>query len=268
MFTYPNINPIAFHLGSIKVHWYGIMYLVSFICGWMLLKYKVKKLKIGWHKEQVGDLIFFIAMGVILGGRLGYMLFYDFPNFIHSPWIIVKIWEGGMSFHGGLIGVLLAVLLWAKKNSQSFFLVTDLIAPIVPIGLAAGRIGNFIQGELWGKITTMPWGMVYSHAGLMPRHPSEIYEFFCEGVLLFLILNFFARKPRPKMAVSGLFLIGYGAFRILCEFFRQPDPQYGYFAFGWLTMGQILSVPMVFLGVVLITLAYRHKKHNKTPQST
>jgi phosphatidylglycerol:prolipoprotein diacylglycerol transferase len=260
MFIYPRINPIAFHLGVLKIHWYGLMYLLSFILGWFLMQYRARKLHLGWSSDQIIDLIFYIAIGVIIGGRLGYMLFYDLPNFIRAPWIFIKIWQGGMSFHGGLLGVILMVWLWGRKQRRHFFDITDFIAPIIPVGLAAGRIGNFLQGELWGKVTNVPWAMIYPQAGPLPRHPSEIYEFLLEGVLLFVILWFYSAKPKPRMAVSALFLIGYGCMRCFIEFFRMPDPQYGYIAFGWLTMGQILSFPMIIIGIVLLVISYQKKK--------
>ena len=194
---------------------------------------------------------------MIIGGRLGYMLFYDFPNFISHPWIIFKVWQGGMSFHGGLIGVILSLWIYSKRYQKKFFETMDFIAPMVPIGLAAGRLGNFINGYLWGRVTTVPWGMIYPNAGPLPRHPSEIYEFLLEGVTLFIILWWYSSKPRPRMMTSALFLIGYGCFRFFCEFFRQPDPQLGFIAFGWLTMGQLLSAPMILLGIFLIFKSYR-----------
>jgi phosphatidylglycerol:prolipoprotein diacylglycerol transferase len=260
MFIYPRINPIVFHLGVLKVHWYGLMYLLSFLLGWALIRYRCRKFHFGLSVEQVTDLVFYIAVGVIIGGRLGYMLFYNLPNFLHAPWIIVKIWDGGMSFHGGLLGVILIVWWWSHKQHRYFVDVIDFIVPVVPVGLAAGRLGNFLQGELWGKITNVPWAMIYPQADLMPRHPSEIYEFFLEGVLLFIVLWLYSSKPRPRMAVSAMFLIGYGCARCLCEFFRMPDPQYGYLAFGWLTMGQILSFPMILLGIILMWIAYRKQR--------
>lgn len=259
MFIYPNINPIAFHIGPLKVHWYGLMYLLSFIVGWLLALYRAKTSHLNFTKEQIGDLIFFIAVGVIFGGRLGYILFYDFPHFIHHPWIVFEVWNGGMSFHGGLIGTILMICWWAKRNHKHFIDITDFVAPIVPIGLAAGRIGNMINGELWGRITTVSWGVIYPQAGPMPRHPSEIYEFLLEGVVLFIILWWFSMKSRPRWAISGLFLVLYGSFRFFCEFFRQPDPQLGFIVFHWLTMGQLLSLPMIILGIIILFYVYRKK---------
>ena len=199
---------------------------------------------------------------MILGGRIGYVILYDFPALIHNPLFIFKVWDGGMSFHGGLVGVLLAVGLFCRKTKKRFFEVTDFIAPFVPIGLAAGRLGNFINGELWGRITTVPWGMIYPNAGPYPRHPSEIYEFLMEGVLLFIILWFYSAKPKPRMAVSAMFLLCYACFRIFAEFFRVPDPQYGYIAWGWLTVGQIYSLPMLIVGIWLLWFAYFKQRIN------
>lgn len=259
MLKYPYFNPIAFKIGPIKVHWYGIMYLIGFSVAWLLGIYRAKKPKSGWTTEQIGDLIFYCAIGVILGGRLGYMLFYDFSNFIHHPWIVFRIWDGGMSFHGGLIGVGIALWLFARKTKKHFFDIADFTAPLVPIGLGAGRLGNFINGGLWGRVTYVPWAMVFPDAGPLPRHPSQIYEFLLEGVLLFIILWFYSMKPKPRMAVTGMFLLCYGCFRFFVEFFRQPDPQLGFVAFGWMTMGQVLSIPMIIFGALFLFYAYKRK---------
>lgn len=261
MFHYPShINPIAFSIGPVKVHWYGLMYLCGFMGAWLLGVYRARKPNSGFTTEQVTDLIFYGALGVVLGGRIGYMVFYDLPGFLSHPLTLFQVWDGGMSFHGGLIGVCLAFWLYSRRLHKSVWELTDFIAPMVPIGLAAGRAGNFINGELWGRVTTMPWGMIYPNAGPLPRHPSEIYEFLTEGVLLFLILWFFSRKPRPRFAVSALFLLGYGSFRFFCECFRQPDPQYGYLLWGWVTMGQILSFPMILIGIIALIMVYQRKE--------
>lgn len=258
MLYYPsNINPIAFSLGPVQVHWYGLMYLAGFASAWLLALARAKN--IGLTKEQVNDLIFYAALGVVLGGRIGYMVFYDVPDLLSHPLTLFKVWDGGMSFHGGLIGVLIALYFYSHHLKKSLWDLTDFIAPMVPLGLAAGRAGNFINGELWGKVTTVPWGMVYPNAGSLPRHPSEIYEFLLEGVALFLILWFFSKKQRPRFAVSALFLLGYGCFRFFCEFWRQPDPQYGYLLWGWVTMGQILSFPMIIIGMISLMVIYKRK---------
>ncbi|WP_100622679.1 prolipoprotein diacylglyceryl transferase [Candidatus Coxiella mudrowiae] len=261
MLHYPNINPIAFKLGRIKVHWYGLMYLVGFVSAWGLALYRARQPQRGWNPAQVGDLIFYSALGVIIGGRLGYMIFYDFFNFIANPFTIFEVWHGGMSFHGGLIGVGIAMWLFSRRTKKQWMYVTDFSAPLVPLGLAAGRIGNFINGELWGRVTTAPWGMLFPNVGPFLRHPSQLYEFFLEGILLFIIIWWFSDKLRPRFAVTSLFLLFYGLFRFTVEFFRQPDPQLGYIAFGCLTMGQLLSLPMIIGGGLGLWWAYRHREH-------
>jgi phosphatidylglycerol:prolipoprotein diacylglycerol transferase len=259
MLKYPHIDPIAISIGPVHIHWYGIMYLVGFAAAWWLGRRRAQAPHALFTPEQVGDLVFYGALGVVIGGRIGYMLFYNLDNFLANPLNIFKVWQGGMSFHGGLLGVLVAMWLYGRRLGRSFFQVTDFIAPLVPIGLGAGRIGNFINGELWGRATNVPWAMVFPdpRAGGIPRHPSQLYEFLLEGVALFTILWLFSRKPRPTMAVSAVFLIGYGSFRFFAEFFRMPDPQLGFIAFGWLTMGQLLSAPMVVAGIALLWWAYR-----------
>jgi len=253
----PNIDPVAISLGPLKIHWYGLMYVLGLLALWFFASRRAKQPDSGWTAEQVGDFVFYGALGVILGGRLGYMLFYNLPHYIAHPLDVFKIWQGGMSFHGGLIGVLLAMLYFARKTGKTFFVVADFFAPWVPIGLGLGRLGNFINHELWGRTTDGPWGMVFREAGTLPRHPSQLYQAALEGLALFVILWLFARKPRPTASVSGLFLICYGLFRILAEFVREPDAQLGYLAFGWLTMGQALSVPMILFGVGLMVGAYQ-----------
>lgn len=258
MLHYPQMNPIAFSLGPLKVHWYGIMYLIGFAAVWLLGLWRARQPGSSWTAEQVADVVFYGALGLIIGGRVGYMVFYAFPVLLHHPLTLFKIWDGGMSFHGGLVGGMLALWFFAWRRGKRFGEVTDFVVPFVPIGLGAGRIGNFINGGLWGRVTDVPWGMVYPQAGPLPRHPSEIYEFLLEGVLLFTILWIYSRRRRPCYAVSALFLLAYGCFRFFVEFFRQPDPQLGFVAFGWMTMGQLLSVPMIIIGAGLWIWAYRH----------
>ncbi|MBI5039929.1 MAG: prolipoprotein diacylglyceryl transferase [Gammaproteobacteria bacterium] len=269
MLTYPDIDPAALRIGNFAVHWYGLMYLIGFVSAWWLGTLRAKRPDSGWRAEGIGDLIFYAALGVILGGRIGYVLFYNFGMFIDDPLMLLKIWQGGMSFHGGLLGVLTAMWLYGRNTQRTFFQVTDFIAPLVPIGLGAGRIGNFINAELWGRVSDVPWAMQLSCARFpefcngvtqgysAPRHPSMLYEALLEGVVLFAILWLFSRKPRSTMAVSGLFLLGYGVFRFSVEFVRVPDAQLGYLALDWVTMGQVLSTPMIVFGIVLLLLSRR-----------
>ncbi len=259
MLIHPQIDPVAFQLGAFKVHWYGLTYLAAFLL-FMLLG--VRRLRhepyasiakpAPWTKRDVEDILFLGVMGVVAGGRLGYCLFYKPAFYLSHPLDIFKVWDGGMSFHGGLIGVMLAMVWFARSRQRQFLAVTDFIAPCVPTGLAAGRIGNFINGELWGRVTdpSLPWGMVFRGAGSEPRHPSQIYQFLMEGLLLFVLLWLYARKPRQLGQVSGMFLVGYGVFRFIAEFFREPDAHLGYLSLG-MSMGQWLCVPMVIAGVAL-----------------
>ena len=271
MLTYPDIDPVALALGPLKIHWYGLMYLIGFGAFWALGRYRASRPGSGWTAPQVDDLLFYGVIGVILGGRLGYMLFYGFDQILANPLNLFRVWEGGMSFHGGLIGVLVAMAWFGKKLGRTFFQVTDFIAPLVPLGLLAGRIGNFINGELWGRATDVAWGLHLScerfpaYCRDLPTgaewsqalHPSQLYEAALEGLALFVILWLFSSRPRPTMAVSGLFLVGYGVFRSLVELVRVPDSHLGYLAFDWLTMGQLLSLPMILAGGLLLILAYR-----------
>ena len=258
MLAFPQIDPVALALGPLKIHWYGLMYLVGIGGAWLLLSRRLKAFDPNWTKEQLSDLIFWSSLGVILGGRLGYVLFYDLAAYLHEPLLVLQVWKGGMSFHGGFVGVMLANLWFGKRNGKSFFQLMDFIAPVVPLGLAAGRIGNFINAELWGKATDLPWAMVFpTDPQQLARHPSQLYQFALEGVALFVILWLYTRKPRPTMAVSGVFALSYGIFRFIVEFVRVPDAQLGYLAGGWLTMGQVLCLPMMLAGIALIVFAYR-----------
>jgi phosphatidylglycerol:prolipoprotein diacylglycerol transferase len=259
MIAYPDINPVALEIGVVKIHWYGLMYLLGFATAWGLARTRAKDPRRDWTGAAVDDLLFYIALGVILGGRLGYVMFYDLGRFIDDPSLIVRIWQGGMSFHGGLIGVMMAIWWYARTRGRSFFAVADFVAPCVAPGIVYGRIGNFINGNLWGGPSDLPWAMVFPdpRAGGVPRHPSQLYQALLEGLTLFIIVWVYSRHPRPTMAVSGLFLAGYGVLRFPMEFIRVPDDHIGYLAFDWLTMGQLLSAPMVIAGATLMWLAYR-----------
>lgn len=257
MIPYPNIDPVAIELGPVAIRWYGLMYIVAFAIAWLLARHRAKQAGSGWTAQQIDDLIFYGAIGVIVGGRLGSILFYNFDAWMSDPLMLLRIWEGGMSFHGGFLGVLVAMWLYGRKLGRGFFEVTDFIAPIVPLGLACGRLGNFINGELWGKPAELPWTFIVDGVA---RHPSQLYQAALEGVALFIILWWYSARRPPTMAVSGMFCLGYGVFRFLVEFVRMPDAHIGYLAWGWLTMGQLLSIPLVVLGLVLLWLAYRPAK--------
>ncbi|WCF27480.1 prolipoprotein diacylglyceryl transferase [Xylella fastidiosa] len=281
------IDPIAFSLGPVKVHWYGLMYLAGFGAAWCLGRQRIQAGRLlGVNMDGFSDLLFYAMMGVVLGGRVGYMLFYAFHDFLQEPLLLFRVWEGGMSFHGGLIGVLLAVAWWSRRQRMHMFDVVDFGAPLVPVGLGFGRLGNFIGGELWGKLTHNGWGVIFPRAplsdvpagqlamqdvmnfvqiqehyaagllGHYARHPSQLYEAFLEGLVMFIVLWLFSRKPRPRYAVSGLFALLYGVFRFLVEFVRMPDNGV-YVAFGWLTRGQILSLPLIVIGLFLFWLSCR-----------
>ena len=263
MLSYPDIDPVALALGPLRIHCYRITYVVGIVAAWLLLRWRTdKNPSLKWSSEQVDDMVFYVTLGVIIGGRLGSVLFYNLPYYLDHPVDIFKINQGGMSFHGGLIGALLAMVWFARKTNSGFFNVIDFIAPVVPVGLGCGRIGNFINGELWGAPSALPWAMIFPdpRAGGIARHPSQLYEALLEGLLLFIILWLYSSKPRPMMAVSGLFLLGYGVFRFSVEFVRVPDAHIGYLAFGWVTMGQVLSFPMIILGFVSMIWAYRNIK--------
>ncbi len=258
MIPYPDIDPVALSVGPLQVHWYGLMYLVGFAGSWWYGVLRTRRDDLAWTTKQVEDVLFYGAVGVILGGRLGYTLFYNFSEFVEHPLTLFRIWEGGMSFHGGMLGVFVGLYLFGRKNRMTFFQVSDFIAPWVPIGLGAGRIGNFINHELWGRPveSALPWALDYGDH--IARHPSSLYQALTEGVLLFVILWWYSSKPRPRMAVSAVFMFCYGAFRFSTEFFRTPDAQLGFIAFDWLTMGQLLSLPMILFGIVTFAMARRN----------
>ena len=269
MLVHPNFDPVAIAIGPVKVHWYGLMYLLAFAGGWWLGCVRARDAWRGWSRDAVGDVLFWIALGVIAGGRLGFMLFYDLERLLANPLSVFMVWQGGMSFHGGLIGVLVAMWWFSRARAREFFDVADFIAPLVPLGIAAGRFGNFINGRLWGRPSDLPWAMVFHdpRAGDVARHPSQLYEALLEGVVLFAVLWWFTRRPRPAMAASGVFLVGYGLARTLVEFVRVPDAHLGYLAFGWVTMGQVLTLPMIAAGVVLAVMAMRRHEPPATPAS-
>ena len=253
---FPVIDPIIFSIGPIALRWYGMMYLVGFIGAMFIANKAADKSQGGWPREQVSDLLFYGFLGVVLGGRIGYVLFYQWEYFLSDPLYLFQIWEGGMSFHGGLLGVTTAVYLFARKTQKSFLSVGDFVVPLVPIGLGMGRLGNFINAELWGRQTDVPWAMVFPTDSLqLPRHPSQLYEFFLEGVVLFIIMYFVTRKPRSLGLASGVFLIGYGVFRSIVEFYREPDAHLGLY-FSFISKGQILSIPMILAGMLIIYLGY------------
>lgn len=254
--VFPQFDPVALSLGPLQVRWYGLMYLFGFAFAMWLAGRRAAQPGSGWTRDEVSDLLFYGFLGVILGGRVGYVLFYNFDLFLADPTYLFKIWTGGMSFHGGLIGVISAMIWFAYKTNRHFFTVADFVAPLIPFGLGVGRIGNFLNGELWGRITDVPWAMIFPEAGPEPRHPSQLYQFALEGVVLFIILNLFWRKNPPRGAISGMFLLFYGLFRFLVEFVRQPDSQLGLY-FNEISMGQILSTPMILAGGLMIWVAYK-----------
>ena len=256
---YPQIDPIAISLGPLSIHWYAISYLVGIGLVWWTLGYRTRRYQLAWSADDISDIVFYAVLGVLLGGRIGYMLFYGSDQLLSNPASLLRIWEGGMSFHGGLIGVLLGVLFYARKKGVGFFEITDFIAPSIPLALGSGRLGNFINAELPGKVTEVPWGFIYPGDTLV-RHPSSLYQAALEGPVLFAVLWIFAMKPRPVMAISGLFLVAYGSLRIFSELFREPDAHIGYIFSGWLTTGQLLSLPMALLGLGFIFYSYSKNK--------
>lgn len=272
-----DIDPVAVHLGPVAIRWYGLMYLTAGVAAFLLARRRCAEEWRGYRRQEIEDIIFYGMIGVIVGGRVGSVLFYHFGDFLRDPLMLLRIWEGGMSFHGGLLGVLVALGWYARRSGRQVFHLYDFIAPMVPIGLGLGRLGNFIGAELWGKPTDLPWAVVFPHAlpggpystaeiqallaqgEILGRHPSQLYQAFWEGVVMFALLWWYSRKPRPLHAVSGLFLISYAIGRIGVEFVREPDAHLGYLAWGWLTMGQVLSLPMLLLGVALMGWAARRR---------
>ncbi|GAB5453160.1 MAG: prolipoprotein diacylglyceryl transferase [Halioglobus sp.] len=259
MLPYPEIDPVAFSLGPLKVHWYGLTYLAGIVIGWWMAARHCQRPWSVVRREQIDDLVFYVALGVILGGRFGYSLFYGADKVAEDPLWLLRVWEGGMSFHGGFLGVLFAMYLFGRKHNISFGGLMDFIAPVVPVGLGLGRLGNFIGQELWGRPTEMPWAMVFPNDPLqLARHPSQLYQFALEGVLLLTIMLWYSRRPRPTWAVSGVFALSYGCIRFFVEFFREPDAHLGFQALGWMTRGQMLSLPMVALGLYLLWWSHRN----------
>lgn len=271
-------DPVALSIGPLSIHWYGIMYLLAFLFFWMAGKSLVRRREwLGWSPDDVGDMLFYGMLGVVIGGRLGYVLFYALDSFLANPLFLFKINQGGMSFHGGLLGVIIAMWWFGRRSGRGFWAVSDFAAPLVPMGLAVGRLGNFIGGELWGRTSDVPWAMIFANAvepggwasdrlreawqsgalDHLARHPSQLYQMMGEGLGLFVLLMIYSRVPRPAAAVSGLFLLGYGVFRFVAEFFREPDAHIGYLFGGWLTMGMVLTLPMMLAGILLLTLSGR-----------
>ncbi len=275
-----DIDPIALALGPVQIHWYGVMYLLGFLAAWWLGRRRVRAGRLAGVGEQgFGDLLFYGMLGVVLGGRIGYVLFYSFSELLQNPLMLFRIWEGGMSFHGGLLGVMAGVWLWSRRRGIHFMDSMDFVAPLVPLGLGLGRLGNWIGGELWGRQTGGTWGVVFPRSDLGPysgqpmerlrelhaqglldpfaRHPSQLYQAALEGIVMFALLWWFSSRPRPRYAVGGLFALLYGVFRFLVEFVREPDAHLGYLAFGWLTMGQVLSLPLILLGLFWLAISRR-----------
>jgi phosphatidylglycerol:prolipoprotein diacylglycerol transferase len=261
MLTYPQFDPVAFSIGPFSVHWYGLMYLLGFLAAWLLGRHRAKQPGSGWTVEMVDDMLTTCILGVVLGGRLGYILFYDLAYYMENPAQVLQVWNGGMSFHGGLVGVITCFWIFARKHGLSVFDIGDFASPLVPPGLFFGRLGNFINGELWGRHTTAEVGMIFPGGGPFPRHPSQLYEAALEGIAMFTLLWVYSGRRPPRRCVSGLFLMLYGSFRFIVEFFREPDAQLGFIAFNWLTMGMLLCLPMIALGMYLFMSGKRLNQH-------
>lgn len=259
MIAYPSFDPVIVSIGPVNIHWYGVMYLLGFIAAWWLAKWRTMHYHLGWTTNDIGDVLFYAALGVIIGGRVGHILIYDTGSIFFDPLRVFRIWEGGMSFHGGLIGVMIAVYAFAKHIHRPFWQVADFLVPLVPVGLGLGRFGNFINGELWGRVTNVPWAMVFPHADRLPRHPSQLYEMALEGFVLFVFIWWYANRPRPNGAVSAMFLMGYAVCRFIVEFYREPDVGLGLIAFHVMSVGQLLSILMFLAGIVLY--AWSRREH-------
>jgi len=254
MIQFPAIDPVAFTLGPVAVHWYGLAYIAGIGIGWWVLGRRAASR--GWTPDAVADLVFYAALGAVLGGRIGYMVFYNFADFVAAPWSVLAVWRGGMSFHGGLLGMVVALTWFGRRRGRGFFACADFVVPVVPIGLGLGRVANFVNQELWGAPTTLPWGVLFTHpaAAGVARHPTQLYEALLEGVVLYVILAALDRRQRPAGHLLAWCLIFYAVFRIAVEFVREPDQHIGYLAWGWLTMGQVLSAPVLVAGLLILCL--------------
>lgn len=261
MIVHPDFDPVAVAFGPLRIHWYGLTYLAAFAAFWWLAVRRSRRTDTPVQADQIDDLLFFGALGVVLGGRIGYTFFYGWENLVANPMWLLRVWEGGMSFHGGMVGVFLGMWVFARKHGIGWWRLMDFVAPLVPIGLGFGRLGNFIGQELWGRPTDLPWGMVFPRDPLqLARHPSQLYQFALEGIVLFGLLYWYSRMPRPRMAVSGFFLMGYGSLRFLVEFVREPDAHLQELTFGLFTRGQMLSLPMIVIGTFIVFYAYQQDK--------
>ena len=268
MLLHPNFDPVALGIGPfelfgttvgpLNIHWYGLMYVCGFVSAWGLGVWRASRPNALLNRAQIEDLIFFCAIGVVLGGRVGYVFFYNFSQFLDDPIWLIRVWEGGMSFHGGLLGVMTSMAFYARKVNRNYIDVMDFVTPLVPLGLGFGRLGNFIGQELWGRETTVAWGMRFQKdPDFLVRHPSQLYQAFLEGLVLFVILFWFSSKPKPRGATAALMLICYGIFRFIVEFYREPDSHIGFDFFDWMTRGQLLSIPMILVGAVIFAWSYR-----------